>query len=129
MPAVNEIDKIADGDKATEVTIPQGGKFIVDFSCKEVETVRSHQSPAHRPIALHADVYAGDKLIKSFDVNRTNAELNVGFNPYGPVVIALPKVSSKTFRLVISNANANSGIAEINLTACPMEERYIGEDS
>lgn len=125
-PAVNEIDKIADGDKATEVTIPQGGKFIVYFSCNEVETVRSISiSPSHRPIALHADVFAEDKLIKSFDVNRTNAELNVGFNPYGPVVIALPKVSSKSFRLVLSNANANSGIAEINLTACPMEERYI----
>ncbi len=133
-PEVPNINNIADQDFTTEVALPSGNNqpvnLTVDFRCKEEQTVRSISIfTAHRPMGVHADLYAKEgndyRLIRSIDVDRTNPNLIVGFNPYGPVVISLPETKSDAFRLVFSNASSNSGIAEVCLSSEPREERYV----
>lgn len=133
-PVIPSINNIVDQDLTTEVALPSGNNqpinLTVDFRCKEEQTVRSISIfTAHRPMGVHADLYAKEgndyRLIKSIDVDRTNPNLIVGFNPYGPVVISLPETKSDAFRLVFSNASSNSGIAEVCLSSAPKEERYV----
>ena len=129
-PEVHGISKIADGDLKTGVTFPQDGKLIVDFECKEPKTIRSILVyPLARPLKVHAELFekteSAYRLVKTFEIDRSNPGLNVGFDPYGPVVISLPATTSKDFRVVFLKGNANSGIAELNLSVMPREERYI----
>lgn len=63
------------------------------------------------------------KTVKSFTINRTNANLNVGFEPYAPVAIALPETSGKDCRIVFKNARKGA-FNKIVLTPTPVVERY-----
>jgi len=134
IPEVSNIANIADQDLTTEVLLPSGNNqpvnLTVDFRCEKEQTIRSISIfTAHRPMGVHADLFAKEgndfRLIKSIDVDRSNPNLIVGFNPYGPVVISLPETKSDVFRLVFSNASSNSGIAEVCLSSEPREERYV----
>lgn len=64
------------------------------------------------------------KTVREFTVNRTNASLNVGFEPYAPVAIALPETESANYRIFFKNARKGSAFSKINLTATPVVERY-----
>ncbi|RZM12742.1 MAG: glycoside hydrolase family 2, partial [Pedobacter sp.] len=59
-----------------------------------------------------------------FVVNRTNAALNVGFKPYGPIAVSFPATSGKSFRMVFSKSNG-FGLAEVLLSETPVVENYI----
>ena len=63
------------------------------------------------------------KTIKAFTINRTNANLNVGFEPYAPVAITLPETKAKEFRLAFKNATKGA-FNKIILTPTPVVERY-----
>ena len=56
-------------------------------------------------------------------MNRTNAALNVGFDPYATVAIRLPEITDKKLRLVMK-ANKGSGIKRILLSSTPFVERF-----
>jgi hypothetical protein len=84
--------------------------------------------PAHRPIHAECELQVKDgdnyRPVKKFTVNRTNAALNVGFEPYAPVAVSFPKTEAQEFRIIFGKANPNSGIARIVLSATPTVERY-----
>jgi len=129
-PVIPGIEKIADGDNSSEVTLSSGQNLLVDFVCPEPRTIRSISVfPGHNPTKVHAElmVQVGTDFhtVKSFDVDRSNPNLIVGFDPYGPVVISLPETTSEIFRIIFSNAKPNSSIAEVCLSAAALEERYV----
>ena len=62
------------------------------------------------------------KSLKKFTLNRTNAALNVGFDPYAPVAIRLPEITDEKLRLVMK-ANKGSGIKRIFTSSTPFVER------
>src|SRR5690606_15397545 len=62
--------------------------------------------------------------IKSFRLDRTNNALNVGFEPYAPVVVSFDAIESKAFRFVFDKITGNAGIAEIELASTPRVERF-----
>lgn len=64
------------------------------------------------------------KTVRSFTVNRTNANLNVGFDPFAPVAIALPETQAQTYRLLFRNTNKGATFRRIQLSATPVVERY-----
>ncbi len=74
------------------------------------------------PAQLFANVGGEFKLLKSFEFNRTNPKINVGFDPYAPVVISIPSTDATQLKLVLGK----SGDGEINvsLTTKPYIERY-----
>lgn len=61
-------------------------------------------------------------LVKSFDIDRSNPNTNVGYDPYAPIVISLPELSSREFRLVLSEDG--NVIGKLTLTSKAYVERY-----
>lgn len=61
--------------------------------------------------------------VKSFSLDRSNNEINVGFEPYAPVIVSFNAVSAKAFRLTVRNASEGAGIAEVMLSPTPKVER------
>ncbi|WP_457268668.1 glycosyl hydrolase [Pedobacter sp. UYEF25] len=125
-----ELNKMFDGDQNTEVMIPKLKEFSIDFSTEKEYTARSLVIyPAHQQARATAEIQIknkdGYKTIKSFEINRSNAALNVGFIPYGPIAISIPAATSKNFRLVFTEVSDNFGIAEIELGGTPRVERFI----
>ena len=76
----------------------------IDITSPESFTLRSILIyPSQKPIRTKAKLYAksdGDyRLLTEFEIDRSNAALNVGFEPYAPVVISVPATEGKAFRL------------------------------
>jgi hypothetical protein len=63
------------------------------------------------------------KSVKRFVINRTNANLSVGFKPYAPIVVTFPEVTSSEYRIVFRNAGGVR-LSNIILSATPVMERY-----
>jgi len=131
-PQIDNIEHIADGNPETNVNFRNVKNLTVDFECNDTYTARSISVlPVDHPINVNVEVLAKGndseeyKSIAKFNVNRTNGNLNVGFKPYGPVVIALPETKGKHFRVIFTDANENCGIAELSLSDEAREERYI----
>jgi len=60
-------------------------------------------------------------LLKEIPVDRGNTNLNVGFQPFAPVVIALPEVKTTAFRLTFDQLSTP---LDIELTTEPLVERF-----
>ena len=63
------------------------------------------------------------ETLKTFEVNRTNPNPEVGFIPYSPIVISVPETEGKEFQLVFHQPGAGN-IKEIKLSSLPKIERY-----
>jgi hypothetical protein len=128
-PNIDSIAFICDGNNKTQISIQSKKQLTVDFETSKIATVRSVliQTSDKRTKAM-GEIYAKQgvefKLIKSFEINRTNFSINVGFDPYAPIVISIPETNSTNFRLVIKDVVAAGGIAEVELSATPIMERY-----
>lgn len=64
------------------------------------------------------------KTLRTFTINRTNANLNVGFDPFAPVAIALPETEASECRISFKNTRDKSVFSQIKLTSTPVVERY-----
>ncbi len=131
-PAINNISTIADGNTGTGISFESYGTVQIDFESPSPYTVRSMSVlPSLHPINADVELLVkknatGEYVsIKKFNINRTNSNINVGFIPYGPVVIAIPETESTYFRVKFTNANENCGITELALSAQALEERYV----
>jgi hypothetical protein len=101
----------------------------VDITLPEAAAVRSMVIyTAHRPTFAECDLQVKEandyRSVKKFTIDRTNPGLNVGFEPWAPVVITVPQTDAQEFRIVFGKANNNSGIARIVLSSTPIVERY-----
>lgn len=130
-PQIKDISYIADGNPDTGINLESFGTVTVDFENPEPYVLRSISVlPTRHPINADIELLVKDSngqynAVRKFNINRTNASVQVGFNPYGPVVIAVPETESKDFRVIFTNANQNCGIAELSLSAETLEERYV----
>ncbi len=129
-PNVAGLDKITDGDLKTGINFPANGDFTIDFESKAPFTARSlsiriTEKPMGAPAVLQVKEASGTfRTISEFQINRFNAALNVGFDPYAPVVVSFPEVTSTSFRLIVKNAQPGTGLAEVVLSSSPRVERY-----
>lgn len=129
-PHVADLAKIADGDIKTGISFPAGGELLIDLESKVPFTARSLSvRPAERPMLTNAILQVKEadgafRTLSEFQINRSNPALNVGFDPFAPVVVSFPATTAAHFRLIIKNTNPNSGLAEVVLSASPRVERY-----
>jgi len=129
-PFVKNLSFITDGKPDTGINLPLENEFVIDFESQEPFTLRSLSVyPTKHPILATANLQIKEangsfRSIRDFEINRSNPALNVGFNPYAPVVVSFPETRGTSFRLVIKNANPNSGISEIVLSSSPKIEHY-----
>jgi alpha-L-rhamnosidase len=130
IPKVSDLSKITDGDNKTGVTLPSGAEFTINFDAKKSFTARSlsirtTEKPMMATAILQFKVAYGEyRTLSEFQINRSNPALNVGFEPYAPIVVSFPTTMANGFRLIIKNASPNSGLAEVVLAAAPRVERY-----
>ena len=130
IPKVADLSTIVDGNKKTGINFPAGDEFTINFEAKKPFTARSLSvRPTEQPMLVMARLLVKEangeyKTLSEFQMNRSNPALNVGFDPYAPVVVSFPATTASSFRLVIKNTKPICGIAEVVLAASPRVERY-----
>lgn len=61
------------------------------------------------------------RTVEKFRIDRSNKEINVGFDPFAPIVVSLPETKGKDFQLVVNNAGM---IQKVVLSDNPVVERF-----
>ncbi|MBC7390016.1 MAG: glycoside hydrolase family 2, partial [Opitutaceae bacterium] len=126
---VENLENLIDGNQETVVPLPAGTSLALDIETKENFTARSFViHPEHKKLRANAEIQVKEnnsyRTIRSFEINRSNDNLNVGFDPYGPIAISIPPTTSKNFRIVFSKATPNFGIAELQVSSSPAVESF-----
>lgn len=129
-PSIASLNNIIDGDKETEIKFPDNAKEVtIDFKANEPIPLRSlkiyptHQS-TNSPVKFQVKENGEYKTITEFRLSRYNASLNVGFDPYAPLVMSVPKTVANEFRIIISEVPNGRGLKEVVLSSMPVVERF-----
>lgn len=61
------------------------------------------------------------RLVDRFNIDRSNASINVGFLPMAPVVISIPETEGNSFLLILKKAGI---VKDVRLSDVPAVERY-----
>ncbi len=84
--------------------------------------------PAHKPLLttahLETEVDGKWQKVADFDIDRSNAELNVGFDPYAPVTVAIPATTATAFRLTLDATDKAGGIERLEYSSSPRIASY-----
>ncbi len=120
---------LIDGKQDTEIRLSGGNPVCLDLEVAADFTARSVVIyPAHRRLNAKGELQVKDgasyKTMKNFNIDRGNDNLNVGFDPYGPVAVSIPATTARTFRLVFNDVSADFGIAELKISAVPVVENF-----
>ncbi|MET3115189.1 hypothetical protein AAKU52_002935 [Pedobacter sp. CG_S7] len=129
-PSIKNIANILDKDRKTEAAFPAGQSSVITLTSKVDYTARSLTIyPAKKNMRMDVKLEALDKgsflEVKQFQVDRSNNALNVGFEQFAPVIISFGAVTTNAFRLTITNASPNAGVAEVEISSVPKVERFI----
>ena len=112
--------------KKQEKVKEEGKKLTMDFPLDKTVPVRSLSITVRRPVRTSAEVYVKKgpdyQSVKKIEIDRSNPALNVGFDPYAPIVISLPEITGSAIRLEISEGG--QGPFEVELSSQPKVERY-----
>lgn len=129
-PEVDNLKNLVDKNEVSVINLPVNKAFTLDFILENAFTARSlliypANAPAYCEIDLQCKINGVYQTIKHFTMDRTNPGLNVGFKPYAPVAISIPKITGKEFRLLFNEVSDGSGIAEIKFSSAPIVEDYM----
>ena len=107
----------------------KGGKIALDFRADTPITLRSLKLyPAHHAIQTAARLLVKEgnnyRVLSEFQLDRSNANLNVGFEPYAPVVLSVSATTASDFRLELDGVAPQSGLSEVVFSSAPVVERY-----
>lgn len=134
VPQVSHAASLVDGNNTTEALFPkvQAKDSILTISLQLGKAMKARSLllyPAHVPFKADVELQVKDgddyRTIKTFQFDRSNANKNVGFMPYGPVVVSFPAVKGQQFRLVFSHLSSQGGLSEIRLSESPYLARYV----
>lgn len=122
-PVIADITNLLDGNNQTGISFPKEKELTIDFESKKPFTARSISiRTTDHPIQASALLQVMKKdgsyqTISSFQINRSNPNLIVGFEPYAPVTASFAATTGTHYRLVIKNAGAGTGLAEVKLSS------------
>ena len=120
---------LIDGDPATELLFDGSPEAVIDLVTDADMDLRNITVwPARRPIRAEAELQVkgadGYRTIASFGIDRSNPNIEVGFDPYAPVSVSVAKTTGREFRLIVRGAGKDTGFAEVLLSSLPRVERY-----
>jgi hypothetical protein len=127
-PAPSGNDRPTTG-KSWKVEKKRGEQLTMDLSLGQEAPIRTFIFKTEEPVRIIAEAElsvkegASWRLLKKIHIDRSNSALNVGFDPYAPVVISIPETNASDFRFVISTKES-SGKALVTLSTQPFVERY-----
>ncbi|MDR0686230.1 MAG: glycoside hydrolase family 2 [Dysgonamonadaceae bacterium] len=64
------------------------------------------------------------ETVKEFVVDRSNPALNVGFDPYAPIVIGIKEIRSSKFRFILKDVSKIPTHSDLYITGRKIIERY-----
>ncbi len=128
-PARSDAPNVIDGKVETELVLRNNQSLTLDFTAVENVSVKTlYIKPSEKKIKAIGELLVkesnGFRSLKKFEIDRSNSNIHVGFDPYAPIVISIPATHSNHFRLVIDTVTVPGALAEINLSTVPMVERY-----
>ena len=130
-PSIAHIESIITGSK--EVILnpnhEPGKNVSIDFSTTDSFTLRSlkiYTTEVGIDSQAKLEVEEGGeyKEITQFSIARFNPALNVGFDPYAPIVISTPSTRGNKFRLTLYNVAGGAGLKKVLFSSNPCVERY-----
>lgn len=127
---VGSPEALIDGDHSTEIYFDRFGKAVFTIPLPEDFTLRGVWFyPVHRGIRADVNIRVntdegGVSDLGSFQIDRTNSNVEVGFDPYAPIVAALPATTGGTIEITVTGAPEGSGLCELELSQLPVVERY-----
>ena len=81
--------------------------------------------PVQKTFNTEAELFVNEngtyRSIEKFRMDRSNREINVGYDAFAPIVITLPETESREYRLDVKEAGL---IQSISLSDVPTVERY-----
>lgn len=131
-PSLEGKEKMFDGDKEEGISLSQDTEVVVDFVAKNPFTARSLTIyPTHSFInaafELQAKINNRYQTISKFNIHWYKLDIENGFLPFAPTVIALEETVAKEFRLIMKNSQNVGGVAEIQLSESPLIENYAAK--
>lgn len=113
-------------EKSWTLKKESGKELVSELTLDKEATIRSFSFVVETPIRTDAELFVKEngeyRSIRKIHLDRSNAALNVGFNPYAPIVISLPETTASAFRLVM--APDGGATAKVTLSSGPRVERY-----
>jgi len=102
--------------------------YSIDLVSKKPEIVRSITiQTVQKPVKTSAELFVKEngayRSLCKFEIDRSNPAINVGFEPYAPVVVSIPETKASEFRLVIGKNNAGA-LNNVEFSDVPKVERY-----
>lgn len=135
LPDIQNLFNAFDGDTATSVKFDAkiNPEISIEINLnKQISAKQISLTPGNSPFKcncfLYAEIDGKEQLIKEFEFDRSNYNVNTGPIFNGALAIALNNVSSSQFKLVFKNFSGqiqNAGFAEINISEAPVLEKYI----
>ena len=116
-------------EKSWEIEKKRGEELTLDISFRQTTPVRTliFKTQAPERIIAEAELSVKEgtsyRLLKKIHIDRSNSALNVGFDPYAPIVITIPETNASDFRFVIPTKEC-AGKAILTLASQPLVERY-----
>jgi hypothetical protein len=136
---LKEVENIFDGDHNTSTLFGSSGHddttitLFIDLE-KEIKPQSLTIFPANVPIYANFRFYAYETgkyhLVKETLIDRMNPQNIVGFEPYAPIALSLPEISSGQYKVEIEfipsprNIILKGGLREIELSKTPVLEYF-----
>ncbi|MCF3108994.1 glycoside hydrolase family 2 [Niabella sp. CC-SYL272] len=123
------LQNLIDNDVNTEVALAKDKLNELTITAAQTFTARSVTLyPAKRNMSFDVVLEAkkGNRFVpvKSFRLDRSNNNLNVGFEPFAPVTVSFEAVEANAYKISIKNVHGDGGIAEVEIAATPRVERF-----
>jgi hypothetical protein len=127
-PVVKGADALIDGNLSTEMLLPDQNKdsFVITVTTAAWINIRSLIiKPGLRRMNFDGVIEADGKKVAEFNMDRSNDELNTGFDPYGTFTVALPSATARSFKVIFRHWTRGSGIRELNLTTATVVGNFV----
>lgn len=126
----SEVSKLFDGNRASALAFSNEPSIQIDIETGEPFTLRGIEmipTESYNDAAINLQYRdpSGEFIsLATFNMNRINPDLAVGFLPYAPMSVAVDPVTSSAYRIVIENITPGSGFSEIILTSRPIMDHH-----
>lgn len=131
-PTLKQVEKMFDGDRLSDVRLPQNVDYSIDIKTRKEFTARSLTIyPSHSNINATIELQAKEgnvyRTLSSFVIDWHHLAVIVGFQPFAPIVMTLDETTANEFRLLVKNSHQEGGIAEVELSSVPRIENYAAK--
>lgn len=131
-PALEQPERMFDGDRLSDIRLPQNVDCCIDWKANKEFTARSLTIyPSHCNINATFELQARTgneyRTLSNFVIDWHFLSIIVGFQPFAPVVMSLDDTTATDFRLLVKNRHHEGGIAEVELSSVPRIENYAAK--